>query len=336
MKIRLLEDDLQKPTNASQSSNGTTPNELGIDSWDTPSGLEKPQTIMDWDKRILDAGPSEYLNVVQDWLNTYVEDNRMANSNMPTLKLIHNWITAYKTVDEDRNPFISTLLYITNALKIKPTYDDLVSINNSYADGNLTDKDLSGGTRSLILQCKDLYGKNGNDQEDYIYYYKLLGSKEFMNTLEKLKSNKIFNNYNFGDPFFSQVFETGFERKVKVQVDNQLYRYERTKLDLDYWLQNPQVFRDAIIFEGNAKNIDSADYVENLKLRPLDDIRAYLDKLKKLGTEFKSRGKKQQVSKQDLQDLGQLMREKGLSKSDLDLVSKAYPTARDMGIFDGV
>lgn len=331
MKIRLLEDDLQKPTNTSQSSNGTTPNELGIDSWDTPSGLEKPQTIKDWDKRILDAGPSEYLNVVQDWLNTYVEDNRMANSNMPTLKLIHNWITAYKTVDEDRNPFISTLLYITNALKIKPTYDDLVSINNSYADGNLTDKDLSGGTRSHILLCKDLYGKSGNDQEDYIYYYKLLGSKEFMDTLEKLKSNEIFKNDEFGDKFFYQVFETG---EKKIQNTKQMYRYVGKKLD--YWLQNPQVFRNAIIFQGNAENIDSADYVENLKLRPLDDIRAYLDKLKKLGTEFKSSGRKQQASKKDLQDLGQLMRDKGLSKSDLDLVSKAYPTARDMGIFDGV
>lgn len=335
MKIRLLEDDLQKPTNTSQSSNGTTPNELGVDNESTPSELEKPQTLKDWDKRILDAGPSEYLDVVQDWLNTYVEDNRMANSNIPTLKLIHSWITAYKTVDENRNPFISTLLYITNTLKIKPTYDDLVSINNGYADGNLTDKDLSGGTRVPTLQCKDFYGNSGNDQEDYLYYYKLLGSKEFMNTLEKLKSNKIFNNYNFGDPFFSQVFETG-ERKVKVQVDNQLYRYERTKLDLDYWLQNPQIFRNAIIFEGDALNKDSSTSAEDLKLRPLDEIRAYLDKLKKLGTEFKSRGKPQQVSKQDLQDLGQLMRDKGLSKSDLDLVSKAYPTARDMGIFDGV
>lgn len=331
MKIRLLEDDLQKPTNTSQSSNGTTPNELGVDSWDTPSGLEKPQTLKDWDKRILDAGPSEYLNVVQDWLNTYVEDNRMANANIPTLKLIHNWINAYKTVNEDRNPFISTLLYITNALKIKPTYDDLVSINNSYADGNLTDKDLSGGTRSHILLCKDLYGKSGNDQEDYIYYYKLLGSKEFMNTLEKLKSNEIFKNDEFGDKFFYKVFETG---EKKIQNTPQMYRYVGKKLD--YWLQNPQVFRNAIIFEGNAENIDNADYVENLKLRPLDDIRAYLDKLKKLGTEFKLSGRKQQASKKDLQDLGQLMKEKGLSKSDLDLVSKAYPTARDMGIFDGV
>lgn len=335
MKIRLLEDDLQKPTNTSQSSDGTTPNELGIDSWDTPNGLEKPQTLKDWTTYILDAGPSEYLNVVQDWLNTYVEDNRMANSNIPTLKLIHNWITAYKTVEDDRNPFISTLLYITNELKIKPTYDDLVSINNSYADGNLTDKDLSGGTRSPIIKCKDLYGKSGTDQEDYIYYYKLLGSKEFMNTLEKLKSNNIFSNYNFGDPFFSQVFETG-ERKVKVQVGDQMYRFEKTKLDLDYWLQNPQIFRNAIIFVGDATNKDISNSVENLKLRPLDDIRAYLDKLKKLGTEFKSRSKSPQVSKQDLQDLGILMRDKGLSKKDLDLVSKAYPTARDMGIFDGV
>lgn len=335
MKIRLLEDDLQKPTNTSQSSDGTTPNELGIDSWDTPNGLEKPQTLKDWTTYILDAGPSEYLNAVQDWLNTYVEDNRMANANIPTLKLIHNWITAYKTVEDDRNPFISTLLYITNELKIKPTYDDLVSINNSYADGNLTDKDLSGGTRSPIIKCKDLYGKSGTDQEDYIYYYKLLGSKEFMSTLEKLKSNKIFSNYNFGDPFFSQVFETG-ERKIKVQVDNQLYRYEKTKLDLDYWLKNPQVFRNAIMFVGDATNKDNSNSVKELKLRPLDDIRAYLDKLKKLGTEFKSRGKPQQVSRQDLQDLGKLMRDKGLSKSDLDLVSKAYPTARDMGVFDGV
>lgn len=335
MKIRLLEDDLQKPTNTSQSSDDTAPNELGIDSWDTPNGLEKPQTLKDWTKYILDAGPSEYLNVVQDWLNTYVEDNRMANSDIPTLKLIHNWITAYKTVEDDRNPFISTLLYITNELKIKPTYDDLVSINNSYADGNLTDKDLSGGTRSPIIKCKDLYGKSGTDQEDYIYYYKLLGSKEFMSTLEKLKSNKIFSNYNFGDPFFSQVFETG-ERKVKVQVGNQMYRFEKTKLDLDYWLKNPQVFRNAIMFVGDATNKDISNSVEELKLRPLDDIRAYLDKLKKLGTEFKSRGKPQQVSRQDLQDLGKLMKDKGLSKSDLDLVSKAYPTARDMGIFDGV
>lgn len=335
MKIRLLEDDLQKPTNTSQSSDGTTPNELGIDSWDTPNGLEKPKTLKDWTTYILDAGPSEYLNAVQDWLNTYVEDNRMANSNIPTLKLIHNWITAYKTVEDDRNPFISTLLYITNELKIKPTYDDLVSINNSYADGNLTDKDLSDGTRSPIIQCKDLYGKSGTDQEDYIYYYKLLGSKEFMNTLEKLKSNKIFSNYNFGDPFFSKVFETG-ERKIKVQVDNQLYRYEKTKLDLDYWLKNPKVFRNAIMFVGDATNKDISNSVEELKLRPIDDIRVYLDKLKKLGTEFKSRGKPQQVSRQDLQDLGKLMRDKGLSKSDLDLVSKAYPTARDMGVFDGV
>ena len=335
MKIRLLEDDLQKPTNTSQNSDGTTPTELGIDSWDTPNEFEQPSKIKDWDKLILEESPSKALETVQSFLNIYVEDFRMGNANIPTLKLIHSWITAYKTADESRNPFISTLFYITNTLKIKPTYDDLVSINNSYADGNLTDKDLSSGTRSPIIQCKDLYGKSGSDQEDYIYYYKLLGSKEFMNTLEKLKDNKIFSNYNFGDPFFSQVFETG-ERKVKVQVGDQMYRYEKTKLDLDYWLQNPQIFRNAIIFVGDATNKDISNSVENLKLRPLDDIRAYLDKLKKLGTEFKSRSKSSQVSKQDLQDLGILMRDKGLSKRDLDLVSKAYPTARDMGIFDGI
>ena len=260
MKIRLLEDDLQKPTNTSQNSDGTTPTELGIDSWDTPNEFEQPSKIKDWDKLILEESPSKALETVQSFLNIYVEDFRMGNANIPTLKLIHSWITAYKTADESRNPFISTLFYITNTLKIKPTYDDLVSINNSYADGNLTDKDLSSGTRSPIIQCKDLYGKSGSDQEDYIYYYKLLGSKEFMNTLEKLKDNKIFSNYNFGDPFFSQVFETG-ERKVKVQVGDQMYRYEKTKLDLDYWLQNPQIFRNAIIFVGDATNKDISNSV---------------------------------------------------------------------------
>lgn len=300
MKIQLVEDsniDLSKLQ---------IPKEKDVTKGAGMSEVESSEDIKDWDDNLLNANESNNLTLTQMWLDDHVTDRLLANSSLSFLQLVYDWIKSFKTTDPNKNPLINQLLYVTNELKYKITYDSLVTLNNAYDQGLITNKDLMDNNRLGIFKNMEFWTRSGNDQDWYLDMYVYLGDKDgggklLTDTMQKYKE------LNKNDILFLNVFESTKEEQATSNLISQ------TKYKYSYWLDNLDKFRDAVVFVGNVQNI--TDY-KDLQLRPINQIKNWIN------VQFNGEGPKQpkNATKSQVKELKKIMNNKNLSNDDVKAI----------------
>lgn len=280
-----------------------TPKPKDITNKDALDSIESSEDIKDWDDNLLNANDKNNLTLTQMWLDDHVKDRLLADSSISFLQLVYDWIVSFKTTDTKKNPLLNQLLYVTNDLKYKISYDSLVTLNNAYDTGVIEDKDLMNNTRLGIFQNLDFWAQGGRDQDDYVDMYQYLGDEDGGG---RLLDNLLqeYKELNKKEALQLTVFETTQER-AKGNLTAQV------PYTINWWRDNLDKFRDAIIFVGNVTNLK--DYKE-LKLRPLNIIKDWINKQFNNKSVIKN---KRQVSKSQVNQLRDIMDKKGLTNDDV-------------------
>lgn len=299
MKIKLVEapnvdlSQLKTPT----PKDMTKPSDTG--------DIESSEDIKDWDDNLLNANEGNRLTLTQMWLDDTVKNKLLANSSISFLQLVYDWIISFKTTDPKKNPLINQLLYVTNELEYKITYDSLVTLNNAYDSGIIGDKDLMDTTRLGIFQNMEFWTVNGKDQDQYVDFYQYLGDKDGGGKLLRDVMQQ-YKELNKNDALQLKVFESTQERTVGNLTSQSNYSYA-------WWSKNLDKFRDAIVFIGNVQNL--TEY-KDLKLRPLDQIRDWIN------NQFNGEAPKPKrgASKSQVNELKKIMANKNLSNDDVKTI----------------
>lgn len=288
------------------------PNDIDLSKLQTPkpkdvtvqdNNIEGAMDTKAWNEKILNATQENNLDVVQEWLDAKVTNKMLKNSSLSFLQLVYDWIKSFNTTDVNINPLVNQMLYVTNELGIKITYDSLVTINNAYDGGIVNDKNLMGSTRLGIFQNMEFWKKQGREQDEYLKYYVYLGDVDGVGKvldakLKEYKADKV--------PQIT-VFETSSDRMVG-------NLNEKSPISLNWWRKSLNVFRDAIVFIGNARNIK--EYM-TLKLRPLDDIQKWIS----LNLSNASNLPRQkEATKSQVRQLKKTMQDKNLSVDDVKTI----------------
>ena len=286
-----------------------TPKPKDVTSKDALDSIESSEDIKDWDDNLLNANDKNNLTLTQMWLDDHVKDRLLADSSISFLQLVYDWIVSFKTTDTKKNPLLNQLLYVTNDLKYKISYDSLVTLNNAYDTGVIEDKDLMNNTRLGIFQNLDFWTQAGKDQDDYVDMYQYLGDEDGGG---RLLDNFLqeYSELNKKEALQLTVFETT-QKRARGNLTAQV------PYTLNWWRNNLDKFRDAVIFVGNVTNLK--DYKE-LKLRPLSIIKDWINKQFNNKATIKN---KRQVSKSQVNQLKDIMEKKGLTNED---VKQIYTT----------
>lgn len=271
--------------------------------------MESSQEVKYWDKWILEATEEDNLDRTQAWLDTYVTDKLLANSSLSFLQLVYDWIISFKTTDTKKNPLLNQLLYVTNELKYKITYDSLVTINNAYDKGIIGDKDLMGATRLGLFQNMEFWTRSGKDQDEYLGFYQYLGDVDGGGRLLN-STMQEYKELNKNDILTLPVFES-------TQESTQGNLTSFTPFTYNWWSKHLDKFRDAIVFVGNVQKL--TEY-KDLKLRPLQQIRDWINVHFGEGS---TTNKTKKASNSEVRDLKKIMDNKNLSKDD---VKQIYTT----------
>lgn len=288
------------------------PNDIDLSKLQTPK--PKDVTVQDkdiegtmdtkaWDEKILNATQENNLDVVQEWLDAKVTNKILKNSSLSFLQLVYDWIKSFNTTDVNINPLVNQMLYVTNELGIKITYDSLVTINNAYDGGIINDKDLMGSTRLGIFQNMEFWKKQGREQDEYLKYYVYLGD---VDGVGKILDTKI-KGYKADKVPQITVFETSSDRMVG-------NLNEKSPISLNWWRKSLNVFRDAIVFIGNARNIK--EYT-TLKLRSLNDIQKWISLNLSNANNLPRR---KEATKSQVRQLKKTMQDKNLSVDDVKAI----------------
>lgn len=169
----------------------------------------------EYDKALQEASQEDKIKVVTKWLFDNAP-NIIQLDDIDSLEMVLEWVNAYKTFDVNRNPFTSYLVG-ANKKGIKTTYDDLLTINNKYANGILINDDLREQSMANILASKSFYvDKTSDDEQEYwVDTYALLSDlnsyRDIIKRLEPIRKFKLGNEeydvINFASSDYNAQFK---------------------------------------------------------------------------------------------------------------------------------
>lgn len=240
----------------------------------------------DYQKAIKEASLADLPKVIEVWLNEQLPgafhqiDDKVVN-------LVTSWVNAFdRNIDYTHNPFISYLEFC-NERGLDLTYDSLVTVNNKYNEGVLTNQDLYADNVPLIMRNNNFYDETTyKQQEDLIDWWVYLKDK---NNVDKLLKS-------VGDD--ENIFSS--------------YAYPKK-----YILSRDGLFRN-LLFYNKPKPRDEDN------LRKYDDIVKIIDILNAYNSQNKSSVKN--MSRDEMRDVEDLIREKGLSLKDLRAIATYFNT----------
>jgi len=117
-------------------------------------------------QKAITGAPEDINKVVSYYIVNNLKNLSYLVDDESSMNLIGNWVSAFKTLNKNNNPFINYLEYL-NRVNIKPTYNELAIINNKYSNNVLTNKSLMDGTRASVLEDSEFYDDNERKQ-DYV------------------------------------------------------------------------------------------------------------------------------------------------------------------------
>jgi len=193
-----------------------------------------------WNLALQNAQYQDVEPVLRNWL--YVNAPNINTNDQKIVDLVKNWYMYFKQTSEKSNPFFSYLKSFKK-LGVKPTYNDLVSVNNKYQERVLDNQDLqrnsTGFVNNDVLANKSFYKQSTTDQNWWLDIYAFLSSKK--------EVDKVLSSLPDG---------------AKIQIGNDEY----TKEELS---TSDVMLRDCVMFEGGNPSA---------KLRPSNTIESALNK----------------------------------------------------------
>ena len=157
----------------------------------------------DFENAFINSQDSDLKLVVTNWLSKYsnvdVNDDQIVD-------LVTNWYLFFKSSNDKENPFFAFLKYLKEK-GIKPSYNDLVVINNKYQERILDDEDLKKRTINDVLNTSYFYGKPIDNQNYWLEIYAFLSDENEirriangLNDNAKIKVGEtIFTKENIGE-----------------------------------------------------------------------------------------------------------------------------------------
>ena len=196
-----------------------------------------------YDKALMNAQQQDLKPILRNWLNKYsnvdINDDQI-------LDLVENWYLYFKSIFRPTNPFFA-YLRILDALKIKPTYNDLVSINNKYQEGILNDEDIQKvESMNQVLSNPTFYNRQTSVQNYWLDVYAFFSEPN--NVKEALE------NYP--------------SESIKIKNDT----FSKSDLERINDNTNTYILRDSLLFDGGNPNN---------KLREPRDIKKATDEIYK-------------------------------------------------------
>lgn len=167
------------------------------------------------------ANQQDLKAIITEWLLKNVKTINAKDDQI--VDLIVSWYTAFKSLSDKSNPFIDYLKNFIGNSTIKPKYNDLIVINNNYAENILTNDDLRVNTLNPVLANPTFYGKSIDAQNYWLELYAFFG----------VDGNVKATTNNLPDDF-------------ELKIDNDTFKKDD--------LTRTDVLRDAILFIGGNPN----------------------------------------------------------------------------------
>lgn len=196
-----------------------------------------------YDLALLNSQNNDLKSIITNWLNKYSSVN--INDDQ-SVDLVVNWYLFFKSVSNKSNPLFAYLKFL-KSMGIKPTFNDLATINNKYQERVLNDNDLvpnnSGDIENAVLSNIDFYKKPLDYQNYWLDIYMYLSDKD--------KVSDILDNL----------------------PDNYVLEINKDKFD-KYELEQTNMLRDSILFNGgnNKDKLRDPRAIENA----LGDLAKYV------------------------------------------------------------
>lgn len=220
-------------------------------------GVKQALDSNDWDKAFKNANPEELDNLMALWLDEFLyvsvdakgktidqfvnELNNKVNDLNKVIQLTLEWYTAFGSVNEETNPFFNYLSNI-RSYDIIPTYDDLLIINNKYADNTLENNNLrlsrDDAFYTVIFSTKGWYGGDNVSKEYWLDVYAYLSDKSACTSLLKKWNNenpkrKVPINNEKGLPDTKNLITKWYDfRDLVLSVEGR-YEQMRSKDEID-------------------------------------------------------------------------------------------------------
>lgn len=198
-----------------------------------------------YDKAFQNSQKQDLKPIIVNWLNKNAKTINIEDEQI--VDLVTNWYLYFREITNNSrpeyyftNPLFAYLVYLGKA-NIKPSYNDLVAVNNKYEERILDDVDFRNGDRCKVLENPKFYGRNLSSQNYWLDIYAF-----------------------FSEPSNVKKALSGLDDYGRVTIGDE--NYAKNNLD------NGTKFRDTLLFvKGDPKG----------NLRPPKDIEIALTELSK-------------------------------------------------------
>lgn len=248
----------------------------------------------------INGAPEDINKVISYYLTNNLKNLSYLTDDESAMNLIGNWVSAFKTLNKNKNPFINYLEYL-NRVGIKPTYNELAIINNKYSNNVLTNSSLMDGTRASVLEDVNFYDDNEKKQDYVIDVWAYLTddyeSKRLISEYQDVKNQdgtpKLITFS--GDSVGHQFVDTS--RPTYRELVNLVLYYDGAKPTpnkVNKLMRTEQEIRKNVallsrdIKKDNKEEIQDKDKLDNLLSRIggdkelLKDLKTYLNQIKDL------------------------------------------------------